>query len=128
MKNSYMNKNIIFICLICFFILIIALNIYNEYRIVEQFNVRRIGRNIRRTVNKTVNKTTNLAQAAADQAKKQAEAAAAQAKKQAEAAAAQAKKLAESLNIQNALKRLIIPIANLKKNITDTTNFLKDFK
>ena len=118
----------VFFCLICFFILIIALNIYNEYRIVEQFNVRRVGRNIRRTVNRTVNKTTNLAETVAAQAREQAEAAAALAKKQAEAAAAQAKKLADSLNIQNALKKLIIPISNLRKNITDTTNFLKDFK
>ena len=127
MKNNYINKNIIIFCLIFFLILIIACNIYNEYRIVEQFRIKKVVKKIGKSVEKTVNKTTNLAEEAAAQAKKQAEKTAAEAKKLAEKAAAEAKKLAESLNIQNALKKLITPISDLRKNITDTFNFLKQF-
>jgi hypothetical protein len=64
-------------------------------------------------VSNTVNKVSEAAEKAAAAAKAAAEAA--------------AKAAAEKLSIQKALYKLIDPIINLKKTITNSLNFMKQF-
>ncbi len=107
-----------------FLLLMIGLNIYSENtRIIENLKVKKIGKSIEKGVKKTVKETGKAAQ----QTVKQTQQAANEAKKQAEKAAEEAKKIAENINIENALKNLISPVADLNKIITDTLNFLKQF-